>query len=249
MTSPPLVAAGVSFSYGHGRVLDGVTFEVATGEFVALAGPNGSGKSTLLRILLGQLRPAAGEVRIFGVAPRELVERWRIGYVPQRTEIVEDLPASVREVVAAGQVTRRGWWRRGLGDPAVLDGAMEAVGVAHLAGRRLSELSGGEQQRVLIAKALASGPELLILDEPVAGVDAESQGLFRDSLVWLARERHATVLLVSHELGAVAEDLDRLMVLKRGRIVFDDTPEQLTATGVSLGVHAHDLPLWLEGPG
>ena len=92
-------------------------------------------------------------------------------------------------------------------------------------------------------------PNLLILDEPVAGVDADSQRRFRDALVSLTDEHHKAVLLVSHELGAVAEDLDRLVVLRAGKVTFDGPPGQLTATGVSLGVHSHDLPLWLEGLG
>lgn len=242
-------ADAVTFSYDRTAVLAGVSFAVEPGTFVALAGPNGSGKSTLLRILLGLLAPDSGEVRVMGEPPGELTERWRIGYVPQRSDIAEDFPATAREVVAAGLVGRRGWWRRrDCLDAKALGHAMESVGVSSLANQRFSKLSGGQQQRVLIAKALASGPELLILDEPVAGVDAESQRLFRDALVHLAREHRATVLLVSHELGAVAEDLDRLLVLKRGSIVFDGPPQRLTDTGVSLGVHAHDLPLWLERP-
>jgi zinc transport system ATP-binding protein len=107
------------------------------------------------------------------------------------------------------------------------------------------ELSGGQQQRVLIAKALAGEPELLVLDEPVAGVDAESQARFRDALVHMVRDRAGAVLLVSHELGAVADDLDRVVVLKR-KVLFDGSPADLAGTGVSLGIHAEDLPLWLE---
>ena len=124
--------------------------------------------------------------------------------------------------------------------------AIDSVGLSALARRPVRELSGGQQQRVLIARALASDPELLVLDEPVAGVDAESQRLFRDSLVHLVREHAAAVLLVSHELGAVADDLDRIMVMKR-TLVFDGPPADLVAGGVSLGVHRDDLPLWLEG--
>jgi zinc transport system ATP-binding protein len=112
-------------------------------------------------------------------------------------------------------------------------------------GRRVTELRGGEQQRAFIARALASRPQLLVLDEPIAGVDAESQRRFRDALVHVVRERGGAVLLVSHELGAVAEDLDRVVVLKRS-VVFDGPPAELAATGVSLGIHQEDLPLWLE---
>lgn len=248
LTHPVLTAEAVTFAYGRNLVLDGVDLAVAPGEFVALAGPNGSGKSTLIRLLLGLLRPAGGAVNVLGAPPSDLKERWRIGYVPQRPAIIDLLPATVQEVVAAGRIARRGWWRRPNADDRdkVAD-ALDTVGLTGLERRRLSELSGGQQQRALIAKALAAEPDLLILDEPVAGVDADAQRRFRDALVAMARGRDAAVLLVSHELGAVADDLDRLIVLRSGKVSFDGTPAELTATGVSLGVHAHDLPLWLEG--
>ncbi len=245
---PALAADAVTFAYGRTRVLDCVNLRVGPGEFVALAGPNGSGKSTLVRVLLGLLTPAAGTVTVLGAPPAQLRQRWRVGYVPQRPGIVDLLPATVEEVVAAGRIARRGWWRRpNAEDRRSVAGALATVALSDLAGRRLAELSGGQQQRALIAKALAAEPDLLILDEPVAGVDAEAQRRFRDALVNLARERGAAVLLVSHELGAVADDLDRLVVLRAGKVTFDGPQAELTATGVSLGVHAHDLPLWLEG--
>jgi zinc transport system ATP-binding protein len=237
----------VSFSYGAGDVLDDVSFGLRRGEFAALVGPNGSGKSTLLRCLLGVLRPARGCVRLLGEDPRHLEGRDRIGYVPQRSLLQPDLPATVEEVVRAGRLARRGWWRwPTAADREAVDHALHAAALRDLRRRRMRELSGGQQQRVLIAKALVGDPELLVLDEPIAGVDAESQRLFRDSLVHLATEHGATVLLVSHELGAVANDLDRVVVLKR-RVLFDGRPQDLAAKGVSLGIHADDLPLWLEG--
>jgi zinc transport system ATP-binding protein len=240
----------VSFAYRDQQVLDCVSFEVGSGEFVALAGANGSGKSTLMRVVLGLLPAAQGRVGLFGQTPRQLRDRWRIGYVPQRPAAVELLPATVRDVVAAGRLARRGWWRRQTAaDRAAVDEALADVGMSELASRPLGQLSGGQQQRAYIAKALVSEPELLVLDEPIAGVDADSQRRFRDTLVDLARDRGATVLLVSHELGAVAEDLDRLLLLRRGKIVFDGPPGDLVASGVSLGVHPTDLPVWLEGSG
>ena len=227
-------------------MLDRVDLELAPGEFVALVGPNGAGKSTLLRILLGLLSPNRGAVRLFGEPPRTLRNRGRLGYVPQRPRIAPDLPATVEEVVATGRLPRQGWWRRPrAADRVAVNHALESVALSELRHRLLTELSGGQQQRVLIAKALASEPELLVLDEPVAGVDAESQRLFRDSLVHLVREHGAAVLLVSHELGSVADDLDRVAILKR-TIMFDGPPAELAATGVSLGIHRDDLPLWLE---
>ncbi len=243
---PVLEAAGVSFAYGNEPVLEDVSLSLRPGEFVALVGPNGSGKSTLLRVALGLLRPNSGWVRLFGEDPRRLREPWRIGYVSQRPSVQEDLPATVREVVSTGRLARRGWWRwPGGADRAAVEHALQSVGLADLRGRRLTELSGGQQQRAFIARAFSSEPDLLVLDEPVAGVDAESQRLFRESLTHLVAEHGAAVLLVSHELGAVSADLDRVVVLNR-RILFDGPPRELAERGVSLGVHPDDLPLWLE---
>lgn len=240
-------AQELGFGYNGEAVLRGVDIRVAKGEFVALVGANGSGKSTLLRLLLGLERPGHGQVRLFGGDPRHLGDRWRIGYVPQRAVLTTALPATVEEVVAAGRLARGGWMRRlRAEDRAEIDHALESVA---LSGRRrdpAGSLSGGQQQRALIAKALVSRPELLILDEPVAGVDLDSQARFRDSLVHLVRDHGAAVLLVSHELGAVADDLDRVVLLRRGEIGFDGAPADLASQGVSLGVHAADLPMWLE---
>lgn len=241
-----IAAEGISFAYGTEPILRDVDLRVRAGEFVALVGPNGSGKSTLIRIVIGLLHPTAGRVSVFGESPRHLRTPARLGYVPQRPRLAGALPATVTEVVGAGRLARRRWWRRPRrADREAVDAAIDSVALGEARDRPVAELSGGQQQRVLIAKALAAEPELLVLDEPVAGVDAESQRLFRDALVHTVRERGGAVLLVSHELGAVAEDLDRVVVLKQ-RVVFDGRPDELAATGVSLGIHQEDLPLWLE---
>ncbi len=242
-----LGATGLTFGYGREPVIEDIDLTVGAGEFVALVGPNGSGKSTLLHVLLGSLEPDAGHVRLFGRPPGTVRRRGRLGYVPQRPNLSSELPATVREIVAAGRLTDGRWWlpmsRTGREQ---VEHAIESVGLAELAHRPVNELSGGQQQRAFIARAFASEPSLLVLDEPVAGVDAASQRLFRNSLVHLIREHGAGVLLVSHELSAVADDVDRVIVLKR-TVVFDGRPSDLAAEGVgSLGVHAEDLPIWLE---
>jgi zinc transport system ATP-binding protein len=243
---PLLFAEGVSFGYGREPVLEGVTMSVARGEFVALVGPNGSGKTTLLRILLGSLRPAAGTVRLLGSDPGALQQRFRLGYVPQRPVLASEVPATVEEIVATGRLPR-GWWRRlHHADREAIRHALESVGLAEMARRPVNELSGGQQQRVFIARAFASEPDLLVLDEPIAGVDADSQRRFREAIVHLISDHGAGVLLVSHELSAVSGDLDRVVVLK-GHVLFDGPPAELSASGVSLGIHGRDLPLWLEG--
>lgn len=239
----------VTFGYGSEPVLTGVSLELCAGEFVALVGPNGSGKSTLLRVLVGSLEPDRGSVELFGVDPRRLKERWRLGYVPQRPTLATGIAATVEDVVGAGRLARSGWHRRlHADDRAVIDHALDAVGLADLRRSKVAALSGGQQQRAFIARAMAGEPELLVLDEPVAGVDADSQRAFRDSLLDLVHHHKASVLLVSHELGAVADALDRVIVLKQ-KVLFDGTPAELAERGVSLGVHERDLPLWLEGAG
>jgi zinc transport system ATP-binding protein len=241
-----LRAEGVSFAYGRNRVIEDVDVSVHAGEFVALVGPNGSGKSTLLKVLLGSLEPSGGSVRLFGQTPARVTDRGRIGYVPQRPVLDSEVPATVEEIVAAGRLARRGWWRPlRAGDREEVHHALESVGLDDLADRPLNELSGGQQQRAFIARAFASQPDLLLLDEPIAGIDAESQRRFRDSITHLIAEHGAGVLLVSHELSAVAPELDRVVVLKK-RVLFDGPPNELAASGVSLGVHREDLPLWLE---
>jgi zinc transport system ATP-binding protein len=215
---------------------DGVSFDYA----------NGSGKSTLLRVLLGALEPQAGRVELLGRAPSDVPDRWRVGYVPQRPSLLSEVPATVEEIVTAGRLRQRGWWHRLTeADSVAVGHAIESVGLGELGLRPLNELSIGQQQRAFIARAFAGEPSLLVLDEPIAGVDAESQHRFRDSLVHLIRQHGAGVLLVSHELAAVAAVIDRVVVLKQ-RVVFDGTPAELAASGVSLGVHREDLPLWLE---
>ena len=239
-------ASHLGFTYGQQPVLEDVSFAVEAGEFAALVGPNGSGKSTLLRHVADA--PAVAEAP--GILSEERHGAGRrfqdAEQQPQRLRLQPDLPATVEEVVRTGRLPLRGWWRRPRrADQDAVDHALESVALADLRHRRIGELSGGQQQRALIAKAFAGEPEVLVLDEPIAGVDAESQRLFRDSLVHLVAEHNATVLLVSHELGAVADDLDRVVVLKR-TVVFDGAPGDLAATGVHLGVHDDDLPRWLE---
>jgi zinc transport system ATP-binding protein len=247
MLTPIAAAEHVSFSYGRHLVLDDVSLALGEGEFAALVGPNGSGKSTLLRLLVGLTVPSTGRVSLFGTDPRRLRERGRLGFVPQRPTLAAGVHATVTDIVRAGRLTRSGWLgRRRPADHAAVDAAIETVGLTDLRDEPVDELSGGQQQRAFIARALAGEPDLLVLDEPVAGVDVDSQRAFAASLSSLVGERGGTVLLVSHELGAVADALDRVIVLRR-TVLFDGTPAELSGRGVSLGVHASDLPVWLEG--
>lgn len=218
----------VSFAYRPGvHVLEDVTLSVAPGEFVAVAGPNGGGKTTLLRLVLGLERPTTGSVRVFGEPPGRAVRRHRIGYLPQRSRPTGEAPVTVREIVSAGRLAASGIWgplRRA--DRAIVARSIERVGLGGRADAPLRTLSGGMQQRALIAKALAVEPALLALDELTTGVDAESQESLGALLDELRNELGVTILYVSHEFGAVERVVGRI-VLVRGGVVFDGHPGEL----------------------
>jgi zinc transport system ATP-binding protein len=228
LNSPVVELDGVSFGYRAGvRVLEDVALTVAGGEFVAIAGPNGGGKTTLLRLVLGLERPSEGTVRVFGKAAGKGGAGGRIGYLPQRSRLLGEAPVTVREIVSTGRLAPSGIWgplRRA--DRDVVAGAIDTVGLGDRADAPLRTLSGGMQQRALIAKALASEPTLLALDEPTTGVDAASQESLGLLLETLRADFGVTILYVSHEFGAVEHVVDRI-VLVRGGIVYDGPPSGL----------------------
>ena len=217
---------GVTVVYDGQPVLEEVDFTVRKGEYVALIGPNGAGKTTLIRVILGLLRPQRGEVRVFGKPPWELslLERRRIGYVPQLSQLDLDFPVTVEEVVLMGRYAHMGLFRRPRAeDREAARRALELVGMAELSSRQIGRLSGGQRQRALIARALAAEPELLILDEPTTSLDVQmTEGLYQ--LLAQLRQRLAlTVIVVSHDVGVVAEQVDTIACLA-GRIVAHGRP-------------------------
>jgi zinc transport system ATP-binding protein len=221
----------VSFAYpGGAPVLRDVNLEIKLGEFVAIAGPNGGGKTTLLRIALGLERPQTGSARLFGASAARFGDRERIGYLAQRAQLGIDAPVSVQELVAAGRVPRLGLLRPFRNrDRIIVAEAIERVGLADQAAAPLATLSGGQQQRAFIGKALAGEPDLLVLDEPTAGVDVDAQESLATLLEELHRDLRSTIVFVSHEFGAIEPFVERL-VLVRGGIVFDGEPSSLPAS-------------------
>ena len=221
---------GVTFGYGDGpSVLRDVDLAVEPGELVAVAGPNGGGKTTLVRLVLGLERPDGGQALLYGESAHRFSRRHTLGYLAQRAQLQLDAPATVEEVVAAGRLAAGGLLgplrRR---DRAIVDEAIERVGLTAVSRRPLSRLSGGQQQRAFIAKALAGNPSLLVMDEPTTGVDAESQEALGELLHQLHTELSVTVLYVSHEFGAIERYVERLLLV-RGGIVFDGPPDALPA--------------------
>jgi zinc transport system ATP-binding protein len=238
--TPVIEAQDACVELGGRPVLRGVDLTVRAGEMVAVLGANGSGKSTLVRTLLGLVPLRRGSTSLFGEPVREFSDWRRVGFVPQRTSATAGVPASVREVVASGRLARR----RALvpmrrADKDAVARALAAVDLTDRAGDRVSQLSGGQHQRVLIARALAGEPDLLVLDEPTAGVDLATQKSLA-TLVGDLVARGTSVVLVAHELGPLAPLVDRTVVLREGRKVYDGAP--LPTFQDVPHLHPHHLP-------
>jgi zinc transport system ATP-binding protein len=246
VTQPAVEVTDGAVELGGRPVLRGIDVAVRQGEVLGVLGANGSGKSTLVRTMMGLVPVCRGEVRLFGVPLAEVADWQRVGFVPQRTTAASGVPASVREVVASGRLSRRRpFWPPSRADRAAVEDAIAAVDLADKARDGVSTLSGGQQQRVLIARALAGVPDLLVLDEPTSGVDVESQQTFADALGTLVG-RGATIVLVAHELGPLGRLIDRTLVMRDGRVAYDGPPiDAFTDADVSrahLHEHHHSEP-------
>jgi zinc transport system ATP-binding protein len=221
VTAPALCLSGASIGYDDVPVVQQVDLAVHRGEAVAVLGSNGSGKTTLARGILGLAPVLAGTVEVLGAPVGRLPERGRVGYVPQRHTVSGAVPATVIEVVAVGRLARLGLFRRlGAADRAAVAEAVAAVGLADRLGDPVASLSGGQQRRVLVARALAAEPELLLMDEPTAGVDAASQESLAGVLTRV-KAAGTTLVVVTHETGPLTGVLDRAVVVDSGRIRYD----------------------------
>ncbi len=225
--APALSYRRCSAGYAGTAVVHDVDLDVARGECVALLGPNGSGKTTLVRATLGLAEVVSGELDVLGAPVRPSRPRAgrRVGYVPQRHTVATSVPATVEEVVEVGRLAGTGPLRalvpaRRRADRLAVRSALEAVGLGERGRSSVSELSGGQQRRVLIARALASEPEVLVLDEPTAGVDEESQHSLVEVLAGLSRSG-VTMVIVTHELAAVQGLVERSVRLVSGRVRSD----------------------------
>ena len=241
-TGALIEARGVSVHAGGREVLQAVDLRVDPGEIVTLVGPNGAGKTTLVRVLLGIVKPAAGRVlRRAGLS---------VGYVPQRLLVEQTLPLTVRRFLTIGNAARG----------EALERILAEVGAERLGGRAVHELSGGEFQRVLLARGLLRNPHLLILDEPVSGVDITGQYHLYDLISRIRKERGCGVLLISHDLHIVMAATDRVVCLNR-HVCCSGHPESVmrdpayvglfgarAAAGLAVYAHSHDHTHEAEGP-
>jgi zinc/manganese transport system ATP-binding protein len=225
----------VSVRLGGREILGGVSFTIAKGEFAAIIGPNGAGKTTLLRAILGLQAAAAGRVLVNGTEHQaRRGAQAAIGYVPQKLQIDPDLPLRARDVVSLGMDGHR----FGFAFPSrqrreLVNKALHDVGADDYADARVGELSGGEQQRVLIAHALISRPRLLLLDEPLANLDLRSEREIVAVLAKLAREQEIAVLLSAHDMNPLISVMDRIIYVANGKVATGSTDEVVTTEGLS----------------
>ncbi len=229
-------------------VLKDVSLNIGTGEFLGLIGPNGGGKTTLVKVILGLVRPDKGRVEVFGSSPERLgKKRPLIGYLPQRNLIDWEFPASVLDVVMMGRYGQIGV----LKPPSREDRekalqVLERVGMVDLAQRQIGQLSAGQQQRVFIARALVTSPKLLLLDEPVAGVDAATQDKFYQFLGELKEELGLTIVMVSHDLAVISNYVEKLACLNQN-LHIHAPPEEVFASGSLKKVYGCEVELLTHG--
>ena len=245
MGDPVIELRGVATIYEGERLpaIHDIDLEILKGEFVALIGPNGVGKTTLLETTCGLLEHTSGEVRVFGLEIRKHGHRirQRIGYIPQEIAFDELTPFSVRDVILMGRFGQIGLLRRpGPPDHHAVEQALELVGLEDLAHRPIGKLSGGQQQKAMLARALAKEPELLLLDEPFANLDFVAREEISSLIARLHEELELTTLIVLHDLGSLPSGCERVVLMRQGRIFRDGPPEEVLDP-VTLAAAYHQL--------
>ena len=233
----------LTVSYGPVPALLDVSVEIEAGSLVGVIGPNGSGKSTLIKAILGFVKPDVGSIKIFGTDVH--LTRGRIAYVPQRGAVDWDFPITAREVAAMGRYGHRKWWQNLTGkDFRLADEALEKVRMAEFSRRQIGQLSGGQQQRVFLARALAQDADILLLDEPFAGVDAATERAILDVLLE-TKQRGKTLVVVHHDLATAAEYFDVLVLLKQ-RLFGFGVPSRILDPELLCEVYEGNLKVFAE---
>jgi len=233
----------LNFRVDTQNVLSNISFEIFSAEYIAIIGPNGGGKTTLIRLLLGLEKPTSGEIRIFGKLLKDFKEWHKIGYVPQRASHVDSaFPATVQDIVNMGRTSKRKIFSSmSQNDKDIVVDTMKKMGVYDLKDKMVGTLSGGQRQRVMCARALASKPEILILDEPNTGVDVVSQRNFYALLAKLNKEEKITIVFITHDIGVIADDIGRLFTINQKAIICNDPKKAMSCEDMSnlYGIDAH----------
>ena len=235
---PILAISDLTVRFDSGLALDQISFELIAGEQVAVVGPNGAGKSTLFKVIAGVLKPTSGEVNVYGYGPGGHI---CIAYVPQRFQVDWSFPVNVADVVMMGRIGKLGLLHYPThSDWNLVNKSLAAVGLVDLANRQISELSGGQQQRMFIARALTQEAELMLMDEPITGLDISSQEAIFEILSYL-HDQGVTVMLATHDLELAADRFDRVMLLNKRLLGFGLPHEVITPDHLisAYGGHLH----------
>jgi zinc transport system ATP-binding protein len=208
--------------YGQTEALKNVSFAIDRGDFVGLAGPNGAGKTTLIKTILGLLPSSGGQIELFGKSKANFNEWGKIGYLPQKISTINALfPATSEEVVVLGLLSQKGFPKRIIArDLKKVDDTLKELGISNLKKKMLSELSGGQQQKVLLARALVSDPEILIFDEPSTALDPESRESFFQLIQKLNKQKGITVVLITHDTSYIGQYANKLLYIDKSLIYF-----------------------------
>lgn len=235
-TESAISAHNLNFSYNSHTVLSDVSLDITKGEYVGVIGPNGGGKTTFLKLVLGLLEPNSGSLSIFGETPTKARRFGRIGYLPQRAvQFEKQFPATVLEVVQSGLTSVPSSLR----EKDAAQKAMEATDIVNLQSKRIHELSGGQRQRVFIARCLTAKPRILLLDEPVTGVDTPSRDRFYALLKELNNKKDITVLFVTHDVDAIAKEVDQVLCLNQ-KVCCHTSPQDFLQKHVLNELYAHN---------
>jgi zinc transport system ATP-binding protein len=206
----------LTVTLGGREILSDINLDLEEGKFLGIVGPNGGGKTTFLRVILGLVKPSAGEVLVMGKGPKEMVKRGAFGYLPQHLNVDPDFPATARDVVLMGLAGRKGFLRRpSRSDMKKAEEMLVTMGMTGLGDHTFGALSGGQQQRVSIARALVSDPQMLILDEPSTGIDVVGQEDFYHLLKGIQKKLNLSIIMVSHDIGVISTYVDEIACLNR----------------------------------
>ena len=241
MKNKVLEVKDLSFSYPDKSILHRLSFDVDAGDFMCIVGTNGTGKSTLLKLILNQLSPLEGEIKLLGTNSEKYKDFASIAYVSQKaTNINRDFPATVEEVVSLGLYSKKGLFKRNTkADKKLIDSALERVGMLDYKHRQIGYLSGGQQQRVFIAKALISDPRIIFLDEPATGIDIRAVDSICCLLGDLNKNSGITIVMVTHDISSIIYHSNKILVLSEDGSGEVMTSEEFNSQSMLTHVHHH----------
>ena len=219
-----IIFENVCFAYKKNTILDNVILSIKKGEFASIVGPNGGGKTTLLKLILGLIKPDSGNILVLGNVPGQTREK--VGYMPQYAHLDMNFPATVKDVVLMGRLSKKRFWFSKNDRIKAIESIEEMKMTAYI-NTGFNELSGGQKQRVLIARALCSNPEILLLDEPVAGMNQEETEDTARFILDIHEETDTTILMIDHDMGFVMDICEKILVLNFGCKIADGTPHEI----------------------